>query len=198
MVNGGNWVPDTRGASPPGRLKHERILNTGLRMRSGGACHTGAIERTATGFIEAPLTNNREPTMIKFTALTAALLATTIGFGTVAAPVAAEAGQVTFHIRPHGKDARALRTGLAIFSLIQGAQNRAKVQQNGDNNAAGIAQNGSGNGALLVQDGSGHTGTITQNGNNNNCGLFQFGKNTSGGCSQTGNGGLDLVLQGGW
>jgi hypothetical protein len=133
-----------------------------------------------------------------FTALSAAALAALIGFASLPMAAPAEAGQVTFHIKPRGKDARALRTGLAIYSIIQGVQNRAKVQQNGNNNAAGVAQNGSGNGALLVQDGSGHTGTITQNGNSNGCALLQFGKNANGSCTQNGNGALDLILQGGW
>ena len=132
------------------------------------------------------------------TTLTAALIAASIGFATVAAPVAAEAGQITFHVRPRGKDARLLSQGLQLYSLFQGIKNRAKVVQNGNGNAAGISQNGSGNGALLVQNGDGQTGTITQNGNGNGCGLFQFGKKTSGSCTQNGNGNLDLVFQGGW
>ncbi len=132
------------------------------------------------------------------TALSVALLAATIGLTSLPMATPAEAGQVTFHVKPRGKDARALRTGLAIYSIFQGLQNRARVSQNGNNNAAGVAQNGQGNGALLVQDGSGHTGTITQNGNGNGCALLQFGKNTNGSCNQNGNGGLDLILQGGW
>ena len=110
----------------------------------------------------------------------------------------AEAGQITFKISPKGKDARALRTGLAIFGAIQGMKNKARVDQNGNNNSAGVAQNGSGNGVAVIQNGSGHTGTVTQNGNGNGFGLFQFGKNTTGNFTQTGNGNLDLVLQGGW
>lgn len=129
---------------------------------------------------------------------TAALLAATIGLVSLPMAAPAEAGQVTFHIKPRGKDARALRTGLALFSVFQGLQNKARVSQNGNNNAAGVAQNGSGNGAVLVQDGSDHTGTITQNGNSNGCALLQFGKNTNGSCNQNGNGQLDLILQGGW
>jgi Curlin associated repeat len=132
------------------------------------------------------------------TSITAAALAACIGFVSLPIAAPAEAGQVTVRIKPKGKQARALRTGLAIFGVIQGLQNKARVQQNGNNNAAGIAQNGSGNGALLVQDGSGHTGTITQNGNGNGCGLIQFGRNTNGSCAQNGNGNFDLILQGGW
>ena len=132
------------------------------------------------------------------TTISAALLAATIGVTSLPMAAPAEAGQITVRIKPKGKDARALRTGLAIFGVIQGLKNRARIQQNGNNNSAGVAQNGSGNGALLVQNGSGQTGTITQNGNGNACGLFQFGKNTTGSCNQNGNGQLDLILQGGW
>ena len=130
--------------------------------------------------------------------LASALLAASIGIVSLPMATPADAGQVTFRIKPRGKDARALQTGLAIFGVIQGLQNRARVQQNGSNNAAGVAQNGQGNGALLVQDGSGHTGTITQNGNGNGCALIQFGKNTNGSCNQNGDGQFGLILQGGW
>lgn len=126
------------------------------------------------------------------------VLAATVGFTSLPLATPAEAGQVTVRIKPRGKDARALRTGLAIFGVIQGLKNQARVRQNGNNNAGGIAQNGFGNGALLVQEGNGHTGTITQNGNGNGCALLQFGKNTNGSCNQSGNGGMDLILQGGW
>ncbi len=127
-----------------------------------------------------------------------ALLAAALGVASLPMASPAEAGQVTVRIKPKGKDARALRTGLAIFGVIQSLKNKARVDQKGNNNAGGIAQNGFGNGALLIQNGNGHTGTITQNGNGNGCALLQFGKNTNGSCNQNGNGQFGLILQGGW
>jgi hypothetical protein len=135
---------------------------------------------------------------MKFTALAAAALIAVVGITSLPLATPAEAGQVTFKIKPKGRDARALRTGLALFGAIQSMKNKARVIQNGNGNAGGIAQNGSGNGALLVQEGNGHTGTITQNGNGNGCALIQFGKNTNGSCNQNGNGQFGLILQGGW
>jgi len=131
-------------------------------------------------------------------AVLAASLAAVVGVTSLPLATPAEAGQVTFRIKPRGQDAQALRTGLALYSIFQGFKNRARVVQNGNGNAGGVAQNGTGNGALLVQDGNGQTGAITQTGNGNGCALLQFGRKTSGSCNQSGNGGLDLILQGGW
>jgi Curlin associated repeat len=135
---------------------------------------------------------------MRYKALSVVALVAVAGIASLPMTTPAQAGQVTWHIRPHGKDARILRTGLALFSAVQSFKNRARVDQSGNNNSAGIAQNGSGNGALLVQHGNGQTGTISQTGNGNGCALIQFGKNTNGSCDQNGNGQLDFVLQGGW
>ena len=133
------------------------------------------------------------------TTLAAALLAASVGVTSLATATPATAGgQLTIKIKPKGRDARALRTGLAILGVVQGLQNKARVRQYGNGNASGIAQNGSGNGALLVQNGNNHTGTIVQNGNRNGCALIQFGKGTNGSCTQNGNGQFGLILQGGW
>ena len=127
--------------------------------------------------------------------LSAVLLAVSAGSAGIATPALA-AGQITIGYAPtNAQDAQALKTGLAVYSLINGMSQGANIQQNGAANLAGILQNGSGNHGVLVQQGSGHTGTIEQNGNNNSCGLFQFGKNTSGSCVQNGDDGAAAAVQ---
>ena len=115
-------------------------------------------------------------------ALTAALL------GLSAAPAMA-GGQIAIGFSPGDPDqARALGTGLKIFSLFQGmSATGANAWQNGNDNGAGFNQNGWGNHGVIFQDGNGHNGTIRQNGNNNSCGLFQFGQATNAQCVQNGN-----------
>ncbi|UXN72442.1 curlin [Devosia sp. A8/3-2] len=119
----------------------------------------------------------------------AALVAAAIGVAAIATPASA-GGRVSISYAPTDPEqARALGTGLQMYSLFKGFNGSgANVDQNGFGNAAGILQNGSGNHGVLVQEGNGHTGTIEQNGNGNNCGLFQFGENTNGSCVQNGNG----------
>lgn len=112
----------------------------------------------------------------------------------------AAAGQVSITLTPKGEAAGLVRTGLAIYSLIdrKKQKNRATVDQRGTGNAAAVAQSGSGNWAKVVQRGSGHTATAAQSGSRNALGIFQFGKRTSTEVKQTGNGRVGIVLQGGW
>lgn len=123
-------------------------------------------------------------------ALAAALLA--------AQPAAA--GQVTVTITPSGDAARLVHAGLVISSLIdrKKRKNKATLDQRGTGNAAAIAQSGSGNFARIVQRGSGHTASAAQSGTRNALGIFQFGKRTSTEFTQSGNGRVGIVLQGGW
>ena len=134
--------------------------------------------------------------MRRFAPLAVLLPLLTLGAGFTAAP--AEAGQVTLHIRPHGRDAQALRQGLQLFGLFQNFKNRARVSQSGSNNAAGIAQYGRGDTAAIFQNGSGNSGGIVQRGNNDALALFQFGKHNTTTAEQNGNGEVGIVLQGGW
>jgi hypothetical protein len=128
------------------------------------------------------------------------LLALMMGVAILGAAPAG-AGSVTFRVEPKGEDARALRTGLTLYSMFQGFKDRkknsAKIDQKGNGNSAAVGQSGSGNRTSVFQRGSGHTAEVSQSGNNNTLGVFQFGKNTSYSGSQTG-GEFGLIFQGGW
>jgi len=113
--------------------------------------------------------------------------------------VPAYAGSLSISLAPTDAESETLmRTGLALFGLVQGAQNGGHIGQYGHNNAAGLQQNGAGNLGLVHQEGNGHNGTVSQNGNNNAYGLFQFGENTNGHAVQHGNGGTGATFQFGW
>lgn len=129
------------------------------------------------------------------TTIASVLVAASLG---LAAAPAAAGGQVSINIVPqNAQDEQALRTGLVIYSIVNGIKNGG-IKQKGNGNMAGLAQNGSGNLGIVHQEGDGHNGTLQQNGNGNACGLFQFGKNTSGHVSQNGDGGTCATLQFGW
>jgi Curlin associated repeat len=130
-------------------------------------------------------------------AFAAALMAATFGISTLAPVAPAEAGSVTINITPKGKNAKKLKMGLGILSLIQKAKNGASVSQDGNGNAVGIGQSGGGNNVGVIQKGDGHNAIITQNGGNNALGVIQFGKNTNADIAQNG-GEAGLVIQGGW
>lgn len=124
------------------------------------------------------------------------LLAATLGLATLSAPAAAGGFSIT--LSPKGKEAKAISTGLQLYSLAQSFKNSAKVSQKGVGNGAAISQNGSGNVASVFQKGKNNTATATQNGNNNLLGIFQFGKGNATSVTQTGNGKVGLVFQGRW
>ena len=132
---------------------------------------------------------------------TAAALALTMGLTTAAMLPAAPAqagGSLSISILPGSPEAeQAMRLGLGIYALTQGARN-GHINQTGTGNSAGVAQNGGGNVGIVHQDGHGHNGTVTQNGNGNAYGLFQFGRNTNGHVNQTGNGRAGMTFQLGW
>lgn len=108
-------------------------------------------------------------------------------------------GSIAFTITPtNTNEAQAMRTGLAIYSLVNGFSSGSGIRQNGFANAAGLAQNGSGNVGIVHQQGSGHNGTLTQNGNGNAHGLFQFGTGSSSHVVQNGNGGTGTTFAFGW
>lgn len=129
--------------------------------------------------------------------ISAGLVALAIGGFAMTAPAQAN-GWVSVSVNPtNAKDARALQTGLQVYSIVNGIRNGG-IRQHGTGNAAGLAQNGSGNLGVVHQKGHGHNGTLQQNGNGNTHGLFQFGRNTNGHVVQNGNGQTGATFQFGW
>ena len=125
--------------------------------------------------------------------LTAAALAIT----TLAAPAAFAGGSVSFEVNPTNADeANAIRLGLAIYQIANGAD-PAHVYQNGNGNAAGIGQSGGGNTGVVHQEGNGHTGTLAQNGCDS-YGIFQFGEGTNANVAQGNGCQTGLLFQFGW
>lgn len=130
--------------------------------------------------------------------LMAGLLAAAIGSASPLSSAQA-GGSLSFSIAPtNAEDARAMRTGMQVYSLFNGARNGGSIRQNGRNNEAGLSQNGRGNTGIVHQEGDGHSGTVQQNGHHNAYGLFQFGENTDGHVVQNGNGRTGATFQFGW
>ena len=125
--------------------------------------------------------------------LTAAALAIT----TLAAPAAFAGGSISFEVNPTNADeANAIRLGLAIYQIANGAD-PAHVYQNGNGNAAGIGQSGGGNTGVVHQEGNGHHGTLAQNGCDS-YGIFQFGEGTNANVAQGNGCNTGLLFQFGW
>ncbi|MEO3385475.1 curlin [Mesorhizobium sp. CAU 1741] len=130
--------------------------------------------------------------------LAAALTAIILATSALAAPAQA-GGSLSINLQPTNADQeRAMRAGLAIYSIVNSVKSGAAVRQNGHGNSAGVAQDGRGNFGVVHQDGNGHQGTVSQRGNGNAYGLFQFGRNTSGHVAQNGNGRTGATFQFGW
>ena len=128
------------------------------------------------------------------TGLSAAMIATFMA----AAPASA-GGQIQINVAPQNADQdKAMRTGLALYSIVQGIKAQGGITQNGNGNKAGVAQMGTGNQGIIHQEGDGHNGNVQQAGNNNAYGLFQFGKNTNSHVGQSGNGGTGATFVFGW
>lgn len=114
------------------------------------------------------------------------LTAATIAIATLAAPMAMAGGTISFEVNPTNADeANAIRLGLAIYQIANGAD-PAHVYQNGNGNGAGIGQSGGGNTGVIHQEGNGHHGTLSQNGCDS-YGIFQFGNGANANVAQ-GNG----------
>ncbi len=129
--------------------------------------------------------------------LIAVTLAVTTAFTVPAAPAAA-GGTITWgYTAKNESEARRMRAGLAIYSLLNGKRGNAQVNQNGDNNSAGILQGGRNNTAIVHQEGRDHSGSIAQGGDNNACGLFQYGRGANGHVRQSG-GQTCVVIQRGF
>jgi hypothetical protein len=130
--------------------------------------------------------------------LSAALVAATVGFASLAAPAFA-GGTISFTYAPQTqKDQQALQTGLALYSIFNAVHSGASVKQVGINNLAGIGQYGTGNFGTIYQNGTGHSATLNQSGNYNSYGIFQFGKNTNANVNQYGQGQTGATFQFGW
>ena len=130
--------------------------------------------------------------------LAAGLLAAAIGSASLAAPAAA-GGFLSFSFAPaNAEDAQALRTGLQLYSLFNGARQGGSIRQNGNGNEAGIAQNGRGNFGVVHQEGDGHSATLRQNGDRHSYGLFQFGRSADAQVVQDGYGESGVTFQFGW
>lgn len=114
------------------------------------------------------------------------LTAATLVLSTLAGTAAMAGGSISFQVNPTNADeANAIRFGLALYQLANGAD-PAHVMQNGNGNAAGIGQSGGGNSGVVHQEGNGHTGTLSQNGCDS-FGIFQFGNGANANVAQ-GNG----------
>jgi len=131
-------------------------------------------------------------------AIATALAAAVLGTAAFAAPAHA-GGSLSFNLQPrNAQEDRAMRTGFAVYSIVNAVKSGGTIRQTGSGNAAGLAQNGRGNFGVVHQEGSGHNGTLSQTGNGNSYGLFQFGRNTSSNVTQNGNGGTGATFQFGW
>lgn len=117
----------------------------------------------------------------------------------IAIAPASAGGQIQFDVKPQDEEqAKAMRTGLAFYSIVQGIKSQGGIVQNGNGNSAGVGQNGSGNQGIVHQQGDGHNGTVQQVGNNNSQGLFQFGKNTNADVEQNGDDQTGATFVFGW
>ena len=138
--------------------------------------------------------------MIRATRNSLAAVLASVVLATAAFSAPAHAGgSIGISLQPRNADEeRAMRAGLAIYSIVNAVKGSGSIRQNGNGNAAGLAQNGGGNFGVVHQKGDGHNGTLTQNGHGNSYGLFQFGRNTNGHVTQTGNGRTGATFQFGW
>lgn len=131
--------------------------------------------------------------------LAAGLAVLMLGTSAMTVPAEARGGSISFSMSAANQQQdRAVRTGLAIYSIYNSVKGGGGIKQRGEGNSAGVAQNGQGNLGLVHQEGRGHEGTIRQNGNGNAHGLFQFGRNTTGNVVQNGNGRTGATFQFGW
>ena len=118
--------------------------------------------------------------------------------GGAAAPALA-GGSLSVELTPRNADeARAMRAGLGIYALVQGAKKSADVTQRGNRNAAAIGQRGNGHYGAVHQEGNDHDASLRQSGNGNAYGIFQFGNGARGHATQRGNGATGMLIQYGW
>lgn len=110
-------------------------------------------------------------------------------------PVAAGAETLSATWAPRtARQADALRTGLALYSLREGLRNGGTVRQWGRDNLAALSQSGTGNWGGVVQRGRGHSATLEQSGTGNAHAILQAGRGAEAAVSQRG-GEIGLTLQ---
>lgn len=126
------------------------------------------------------------------------IAAVMIGSAALTVPATA-GGSVSFTFTPtKDKHAKALKSGLQIYGIVNAVKNGGSIKQLGMNNMAGIGQNGSDNLGIIHQKGNGHAGTLQQNGDGNAHGIFQFGEGTNADVVQNGNDEVGATVQFGW
>jgi predicted secreted protein len=131
--------------------------------------------------------------MFKKSILAAALVAASMS---AALPAAAQNALSLTLNATNAEEANAIRSGLTLFSLVQGAQSGAFVNQNGSLNGGAIAQVANGGSVGVIhQDGNGHNATLDQQGTNQAHGIFQFGNGADANVVQTANGQAGLTFQ---
>ena len=131
--------------------------------------------------------------MFKKSLVAAALVASSMA---AALPAAAQNSLSLTLNATNAEEAQAIRSGLTLFSLVQGAQSGAFVNQNGSLNGAAIAQVANGGSVGVIhQDGNGHSATLDQQGTNQAHGIFQFGNGADANVVQTANGQAGLTFQ---
>jgi hypothetical protein len=130
--------------------------------------------------------------------LIAGLAASTIGLSALTGSASAGGSFSVSYAPTDPQQAQALQAGLGLYSLFNGIQNGASIQQLGMNNLAGIGQNGAGNNGIIEQYGDGHSATLQQNGNGNSYGIFQFGEGTSTDVVQNGDRNAGVTFAFGW
>jgi len=124
------------------------------------------------------------------------LTALTFALSTALAVPALAGGVISFEVNPTNADeANAIRTGLALYNIVNDIQTNGHITQNGINNMAALGQSGNGNVGVIRQEGNNHNASLNQNGNGNAYGIFQVGNGASGYVNQVGNGGTGLLFQ---
>ncbi len=123
-------------------------------------------------------------------------LALSLSFAAAIATPSLAGGSVSIAVDARSADeARAIRSGLALYSIYNDVKSNGHVTQKGVNHLAGLAQRGRGNVGIIHQEGRGHDASLSQTGNRNSYGIFQFGDGASGHVKQSGNGQAGLLFQ---
>lgn len=123
-------------------------------------------------------------------------IALSLALATAIATPSLAGGTVSFAFDArNAQDARAIRTGLAMYSVLNDVKSNGHITQNGLNNLARLGQRGRGNVGVIHQEGANHDASLTQTGNRNSYGIFQLGDGASGHVEQTGNGRAGLLFQ---
>lgn len=126
------------------------------------------------------------------------IVALALAAATVASSLPAAAnGAFSFTLNAsNGQEAEAIRAGLTLYQIAQGAESGAFVHQDGSLNGAALQQvAGGGSTGVIHQDGNGHSATLDQQGHGQAHGIFQFGNGANADVVQTNNGQAGLTFQ---